>query len=110
MESVLENNIEVIKISGNYISDLDHKALIEKVDESINNGTHNFVIDMEGINFINSSGLSVLIRVLTKARTKGGEAVLSSIPSKVNELLVMTKLNNVFKSFTTDQEAVASLS
>lgn len=110
MESVLENNIEVIKISGNYISDLDHKALIEKVDECINNGTHNFVIDMEGINFINSSGLSVLIRVLTKARTKGGEAVLSAIPSKVNELLVMTKLNNVFKSFTTDQEAVASLS
>lgn len=108
MDSILKENYRVISITGNYISDVDHKALVDQIDQLIAEGTFNFVINMSSINFINSSGLGVLIRVLTKARTKGGEAVLTEIPEKVSQLLAITKLNNVFNTFATEEEAVAS--
>lgn len=105
----MEKNIEVVSIEGNYISDLDHQALIEKIDSFIQEGTFNFVINMSGLNFINSSGLGVLIRILTKSRTNGGETYLAEIPEKVNQLLAVTKLNNVFQSFASSEEAVNAL-
>jgi anti-anti-sigma regulatory factor len=53
-----------------------------------------------------------MIRILTKARTAGGEAVLVNSNDQISQLLLMTKLNQVFKTFDsiTDAEGHFSIS
>lgn len=58
---------------------------------------------------MNSSGLNTLIQLLTKARVGGGEAVLFNLNKKINELILITKLNTLFKIVSTKEEAVKLL-
>jgi anti-sigma B factor antagonist len=58
---------------------------------------------------MNSSGLGVLITVLTKLRNKGGEVVLLNPSEQVKKLLLITKLNNIFNIFDSKEEAEAFL-
>ena len=59
--------------------------------------------------FINSTGLSVLINILTKSKNAGGDMVIVSIPEQLSNLLVITKLTDVFPQAATKEEAIASL-
>jgi anti-anti-sigma regulatory factor len=46
-----------------------------------------------------------MIKVLTKARNNGGEVVITRVEKRVKDLLVITKLNSVFKVVDTLKEA-----
>ena len=70
---------------------------LNNVDELLESGKNKLVIDLAGLKYINSSGLNVLIQLLTKTRTVGGDSVICNVSKKVNELLIITKLNTLFK-------------
>ena len=55
---------------------------------------------------MNSSGLNTLIQLLTKARVGGGETVLYNMNKKINELILITKLNTLFKVSENKQDAL----
>ena len=58
---------------------------------------------------MNSTGLNVLLGILSKARKSGGEAVICAVPEKIKSLLVITKLVNVFSVVDTEEHAVQAL-
>ena len=58
---------------------------------------------------MNSSGLNVLIQLLTKTRNNGGESVIFNVNKKITELLIITKLNTLFKIAETEEEAIKML-
>ncbi|MCB0494437.1 MAG: STAS domain-containing protein, partial [Cyclobacteriaceae bacterium] len=55
---------------------------------------------------INSSGLGVLITLLTKARKVGGEVVLANPSAYIKNLLLITKLNTIFKIHPNQEKAL----
>ena len=65
---------------------------------SLENGSNIIfcAIDIHDVRYINSSGIGVLITILTKFRNKGGEVVLIKPSDSVEKLLVITKLNSIF--------------
>jgi anti-sigma B factor antagonist len=65
---------------------------------------------MGRLKYINSSGLTVLINTLTKARKTGGEVMIANVSTKVSELLLITKLNTVFTVTPTVDEALKKIS
>lgn len=100
-----ENNIEVLSLEGELIDKNQSALLIKQVDELLENGKNRFVIDLSGLKYMNSSGLNVLIQLLTKTRNKGGESIICHVSKKVNELLIITKLNTLFKVVDTKEDA-----
>ena len=64
--------------------------------ETINDNIVFCAIDIEQVRYINSSGIGVLITILTKFRNKDGEVVLIKPSESVEKLLVITKLNSIF--------------
>ena len=106
----ITSKIKIIDLEGNYLIDQDHSRILDQVVEAINNGYNRFALNLKDLNHINSAGLSVMIRVMTKARTAGGDAVLVNIPEKIKQLLVITKLNSVFNSFDDIESAKEALS
>ena len=99
-----ELEFPVFTMIGELIDRNQANELIAEIDKLIASGKSKFVLEMSQLKYINSSGLSVLIVLLTKARKNEGEIVISSVTPKVKELLVITKLNSVF-SVTKDVES-----
>jgi anti-sigma B factor antagonist len=67
------------------------------------------IIDIANINYMNSSGLSMLIRILTKFRNRDGDVALVNPSESVRKLLVITKLNAIFTIASSKEEALASI-
>jgi len=53
-------------------------------------------IDMAGLEFIDSSGLSALVAVLKRARKQEGDLVLLNVTDRVRALLELTRLHEIF--------------
>ena len=66
-------------------------------------------IDLSEVRYMNSSGIGVLITILTKFRNKGGEVVLIKPSDQIRKLLVITKLNAIFTIVESEEEAKTKL-
>lgn len=68
------------------------------------------VINLEKVNWINSTGLGILISGYTTLRKAGGDLVLIHVSDRIESILYVTKLNLLFKAFDSEEEAVKSFS
>lgn len=100
-----ENNVQILTLSGELIDRNQAVGLIKEMDELLELEKNKLIIDLSDLKYMNSSGLNVLIQLLTKTRTSGGESVICHVSKKVNELLIITKLNTLFKVADTKEEA-----
>ena len=105
-----ENNIQILTISGELIDKNQAINLLNAVDELVESDKNKLIIDIKDLKYMNSSGLNVLIQLLTKTRNNGGESVIYNVNKKITELLIITKLNTLFKVAETKEEAIKMLS
>lgn len=101
-----KNNVNIITMEGSLLADVQSRDVLQKVSELILDGQVNFVVEMSELKFINSSGLGMLLTCLTKSRKAGGEVILANIPEQVSNLLVITKLNSIFNTTDSLEEAL----
>jgi anti-sigma B factor antagonist len=79
---------------------------LAKATDAIQDNVLKCVIDISKLRYINSSGIGVLITILTKFRNKDGEVFLLNPSESVQKLLVITKLNAIFQIAKTEEEAL----
>lgn len=96
-------------IQGDLIGDEVGPKLVEVVSDAIQEGAKTFIIDLSEVRYISSSGIGLLITMLTKMRNVGGEVYLTSPSEHVKKLLIITKLNNIFTVFDSVEEAKAKI-
>jgi anti-sigma B factor antagonist len=104
-----KNSIQILVLKGELIDKNQATDLLKNVDELLESGKNKLLIDLSDLKYINSSGLNVLIQLLTKTRTSGGESVIYNVSKKVNELLIITKLNTLFKIAESKEAALKLL-
>ena len=102
------NGAAVIALSGDVMGGPDGSALHDQLQQLKSEGKRNVVIDLDGVRFMNSSGLGMLIGALTTMRNAGGDLRLARVGDRVQSLLMITKLSAVFVHHDTVDEAVAS--
>lgn len=96
----------ILKLKGDLIGDESGPKLVELVSDSLNDGVKVCIIDLSQVRYISSSGIGVLITMLTKMRNVGGEVFLTSPSEHVKKLLIITKLNNIFTVYDSLEEAL----
>ncbi len=106
----VSDSILIIRLSGDLIGEDNGASILELATENINNGIRNCIVDISEVRYINSSGIGVLITILTKFRNKGGEVYLVKPSENVKKLLIITKLNAIFNIVESESEAINSLS
>jgi len=70
-------------------------------------GGRYFVLDMSGISYIDSAGLGLLLSIYATIRNQGGDLKLLNVGSRVQELLKITQLNQVFEIYDDENQAIA---
>lgn len=103
------DGVFTLSLNGNLIGEEAGSGILEKANEAINNGTVLCLIDIENVKYINSSGIGVLITLLTKFRNNEGEVVIVKPSEHVNKLLIITKLTAIFKIADSIEEAIKEL-
>ncbi|MEM6525686.1 MAG: STAS domain-containing protein [Bacteroidota bacterium] len=105
----ISDQILELNLGGDLIGESSGLDIIELVNNYIKDEIKLCAIDISGLRYINSSGIGVLITVLTKFRNKGGEVCLLNPSENVKKLLIITKLNAIFNIAQTMDEAVEIL-
>jgi len=99
----------LIHFKGTLMEANQANELLESIDDKIIDKKPNFIIDLSGVEHMNSTGLNLLINILTRSRNAGGDTVITNIPDKINKLIVIAKLNTVFAAAKNLEEAVEVL-
>jgi anti-sigma B factor antagonist len=95
----------LVTMSGNLMEKNSAVPLLNMIHDRSSRGDNRYILDLSDLKYMNSSGINVLINILTRARNHGGEVVITGLSPKINSLLVVTKLNSVFKVADTVKEA-----
>ncbi len=105
----IKDEILVIHLSGDLIGEDNGASILELATDHIRSNTRYCIVDISDVRYINSSGIGVLITILTKFRNKGGEVYLVKPSENVKKLLIITKLNAIFNVAESEAEAAAGL-
>ena len=100
----ISKNILKIKFDGDIIGEQNGPDLIELVNEKLNIGIKYSFLDISHVRYINSSGIGVLITVLTKFRNKNGDMYIINPSEYVRKLLIITKLETIFNIVESESE------
>ena len=103
-----KGNVTVIGLEGKLMGGPDAVQLHETLHGLVEKNVKNIVLDLKGVDWINSSGLGILISGLTTVRNSGGDLCLAQTGDKIKNILNITKLSSVFNSFDELAEAVES--
>lgn len=110
----IENNTNkektaLIKFGNQLLGGNDALNLITKLNELAQQKIKYVVADLSKVETINSSGLGMLVSALTTLKKYEIEFVLCSVPEKVQNLLEMTHLNKIFRTFENKEKAIINL-
>lgn len=97
----------IVQCVGRIISGNEVSALHALVGDSIPKYP-DIVLQFDGVEFIDSSGLGALMRLTQAARSKRGDLKLSGVPPKIRKTLEMTRLLPQFETYEAVEEAITA--
>lgn len=86
----------------------DSQEMKDTIQKLLDAGVKKIVLDLADVKRMHSSGLGVLISMLTSVRNRGGDLKLAAINETMEGILAITKLNSIFETFKTVPEAAQS--
>lgn len=108
-KSTVEEGVFILHVEGNLIGEEVGSGMLDQANDAINAGHNSCVIDIENVKYINSSGIGVLITLLTKFRNNDGEVIIVKPSEHVKKLLIITKLTAIFKIQDSVDKAIEEL-
>jgi anti-sigma B factor antagonist len=81
-------------------------TLRERLIGLVNDGSNHLVLDLEGLDFIDSTGLGSIISALKRARTNDGDLRLVCTQSRIRRLFEITALDKAFPLHSSLDEAI----
>ncbi len=103
---IQKDPVAIISLYGELIDRNEAQHLMDQIDGLSDDGQKNFILELSELKYMNSTGLNVLINVLTKSRKNGGDLVICGVSKKVQELLLVTKLTSVFSVSESTEDAL----
>ena len=83
-------------------------ALRSRLDQVLSGGSRRLVVNLGGVAFMDSSGLSVLVAGMKGAREAGGEMAIACSSEAILKIFAITGLDRLISIHPTVTEAVAS--
>jgi len=116
--------VDIIKISPRVNDSVDYDILVFHVEAAkkldmessrdlwillkalIDGGSLKILVDMKNVDYIDSSGIGVLINAAKLVRLKKGDLILSGVSNEIREILKIVNLQSFIKLFNNDVEAL----
>lgn len=105
----IQDGVCVVSIEGNIALDgvNEAKAYLRPHLESPD--VKGLVINFEKVNFIDSSGIGLIVSIFKTMQQKEGQFALTNLSKKNEEIFSITRLNKILDIYGSEQEAMQSM-
>ena len=107
LESRPVGEVLVIQCHGRIVAGNEVFTLHAQVGDSIEK-YGDIVLQLDGVEFVDSSGLGAMVRLMQSARAKGGDLKLSGLPERIRKTMQMTGLLSQFEAYDSVEEAITA--
>jgi anti-sigma B factor antagonist len=101
-------SVKILDISGQIKFTQGDEMLKDKIHSVVHQGNKKILVNLGGVDYVDSAGLGELVGAYTTVAKAGGSMKLLNVTKKMRDLLSITKLLTVFETFDNEQEAVNS--
>lgn len=101
------NRVDLVRANGR-IDSSNAKQFDDALKGIMDNGRHNIVLDLAGINYMSSAGLRSLVSAKRECNKNRGDVRLANPSDRVREVLSLAGLEAIFEVFNDAASAVGS--
>ena len=109
LQSQYIGNVAVLRCRGRIVAG-DEIRFLQSELEKLTQETKNIVLHLEGVSYLDSSGLGSIVRCLGMLRAARGDLKLCHVSPFVVKVLQATNLQTVFDAHETEREAMRAFS
>jgi anti-sigma B factor antagonist len=99
--------ISIAEVAGRLTS-FESGALRSSIAQLLKEGRKQIVLNLSGLDYLDSSGVGELVHTYMSVIKRGGEMKVVGLTEKVEEILKITQLHQVFQEFQDEQSALRS--
>lgn len=100
--------VAVLDLAGRLMGGPEAAEFEREIQRLLAEGRVHVLVNLDRVNWINSTGLGVLISAYTAVRGAGGALRLAGASERIDNILDITKLSTVFESFPDEATALGS--
>ena len=101
-------DVTILDLNGKLTIGDGAEVLRDTVASVVFQEERKILLNLGGVPYMDSGGLGELVRCSWVASKASGAVKLVNMTSKISDLLTITKLSNVFDTFDSESEALAS--
>ena len=100
--------IYLLSLRGRLVLGDESSGFRSAIENLLAAGATKLVVNLGGVNYVDSAGLGALIEAHRNTKAKGGHLKLSHLGPKFQQALEIAKLLAIFETFPTDAAALAA--
>ncbi|HEU4402895.1 MAG TPA: STAS domain-containing protein [Candidatus Polarisedimenticolia bacterium] len=100
--------VTVVDLSGKITIGEGDIRLRDAVNALLDEGRKSIVLNLSGVSYMDSAGIGELVACYKRAAEKGATLKLLNPSGKVQDLLILTRLQEIFDIFRDEREALTS--
>ncbi len=104
--SELQSATGLVRIGGSFLGGDEVDKLREALFDSIQRGWEHLIIDVSQVDYLNSAAIGVLVSIHTSYRRREWRLILCGVNKFVYSILTITKLNMIFETAGTKEDAL----
>lgn len=101
-------DVVILELHGRVTIGEGSVQLRDAVSNLLNNNRQKIILNLEGVSYVDSSGIGELVSRYTTTKNQGGQLKLLKLPKKIKDLLMITKLLTVFEIYEDEESALAA--
>src|SRR5215475_15183650 len=101
------DHVALISVAGN-LTFFEVRALRDSVQSLLSEKRNNILLNLRELKYLDSSGIGELARIYVTVVKQGGTMKVVGLAPKVDEILKVTHLSQVFQEFPDEQTALQS--
>ena len=103
-----EDDLLILELEGDFDSRSAGMAK-DEIKSAIESGLKRILINLEGVDYIDSAGLGTLVSALKAVRERDGNVWLAGLTSHVKMIIELTRLNRIFEIFDNIDDALSKI-
>jgi anti-sigma B factor antagonist len=102
-----KHSMSIIDIQGE-INAFAEEALMEAYTKAASNGTRSIVLNFSGLDYMNSSGIGLLVTLLIRANRQKQRLLAYGLSEHYQQIFELTRLNEAISIYESETEAVTA--
>jgi anti-sigma B factor antagonist len=101
------DDVSIVEMKG-HLTSFELAAMREAIQGLLKQGRTNILLNLRGLQYLDSSGVGELVRNYMSVVKRGGTMKVVGLGPKVEEILKITQLHRVFQEFPDERSAMES--